>query len=169
MSITTENLINILTENIDKIQDIRNFINDKKQKKEKKIDILCYNCKKRITRKIGNFDICRQCFNFMRMKYYEEKANIKREKISRIKKLHEIEHYKSNGEKIKLFIKDTNKICKICNEDKHFTDYYLLRDTHNISSPENYYISTYCKICSSKKQIKQSKYVNGFIEKDINK
>ena len=148
--------------------EIIEIVDNEEIRKPKKEKILienkhCSKCQIKINRKIGQRLICRDCFNSLCVKYYADNIKLTRVKIPRIKKLNEYEHINSKGEKVKLFLKSDYKECKICLENKHYTDYYTLRDTNNRGSPENYYIGTYCKKCTNKKQIKKSLYIREYI------
>ena len=164
-----------MSENINNIEII-------KITKEKVIKefFLCNQCNKKIYRKIQELSICRDCYNKLTEEYYNKKMEYKKEKeneiklskikpikLPKIRKLIEHEHINSNGEKLKLFLKSEYKECKNCLENKHYTDYYILRDTHNKSSPNNYYIGTYCRKCANKKQTKKSPYVKEYVNKII--
>ena len=103
--------------------------------------ILCSKCNITIDKLIGSAKICRTCFNIQCKKY--NKNRTKKEKKPRKNVLKEYEYITPQGENTTVRLKDVNKKCKTCNEIKHYTNFYMVRD---LKTKYNY-LNPKCMIC----------------------
>ena len=132
--------------------------------------IHCIRCNKKMNKKVLNNPICSYCIIDLKKEDTEKKKLQKQQDKEKklAEKRIEQEKYLLNYDDNTRVYNSTGeyKICKNCEENKYFKDFYIIKD--NKSKEDRYYLNGKCKECSSKTQVKKSNKLDKIINNYIN-
>ena len=125
----------------------------------------CLRCDKKMYKKVLNNMICSICLSDLKKQDAEQKKlqkQLDKEELKK-KKIEEQQKYLlPYDDNIKVYNETGEvKICNICNIEKHYKEYYCIRDSK--SKYNRWYLNGKCKKCSTKTQITKSNKMNNII------